>query len=130
MAPGGRQPAKYKKFEVHEPKERLIQAPNFADKAVQRIITKEAIPMSKKGKAPVCSLCPYMKLGGRAICNGNNNGRPRADCFCTHPDARETFYRMFPRSPKMATFIGYTAMGGNVPQLKTSPKWCPLKEEI
>jgi len=84
--------------------------------------------MNKSKKPPVCAGCLYMRMEGRANCNGNNNGNPRGYCFCKHPEAREIFRRMFPRSPKMETFIGYTAKGGRVPQLKTSPKWCPLRE--
>ena len=36
MAPGGCKPAEYKRFEVRGPKERLIKAPDFTDKAVYR----------------------------------------------------------------------------------------------
>lgn len=84
--------------------------------------------MGKKS-VPICKECLYMRVTGRAICNGNNNGRPRGDCFCTHPEAQESFMRVCPQSPKMATFIGYTPMGGTKPQIKTSPRWCPLREK-
>ena len=54
---------------------------------------------------------------------------PRGDCMCKHPDALETFKRVCPRSPRMAGFIDFTAPGENVPKIKTSPRWCPLRTE-
>lgn len=56
--------------------------------------------MGKKS-VPICKECLYMCMTGRAICNGNNNGRPRGDCFCTHPEARESFMRVCPQSPNL-----------------------------
>lgn len=47
--------------------------------------------------------------------------------MCEHPKAREVFYRLFPRSNRLAGFIGFTSMNDEKPQIKTSPKWCPLK---
>ena len=80
-------------------------------------------------KIPICRQCEYMKLIGRARITGNSRLEgPRGDCMCEHPKAVETFERVCPRSPRMAGFIGYTAPGGNVPQTKTSPRWCPLRE--
>lgn len=38
-------------------------------------------------------------------------------------------YRVCPRSPRMAGFIDFTAPGENVPKIKTSPRWCPLRTE-
>lgn len=80
---------------------------------------------------PVCKGCLYMKLTGRAKVTGNNwhIGGPRGECMCQHPEARETFNRVCPRSPRMAAFIGYTKPGEKLPAIKTSPKWCPLREE-
>ena len=82
-----------------------------------------------KKNVPICSECRHMKVTGRAKLTANSWGRkgPRGDCKCTHPDAEETFKRVCPRSPRMAGFIGFTAPGGNVPQIKTSPRWCPLR---
>jgi hypothetical protein len=82
-----------------------------------------------KKDMPLCRKCEHMKLTGRAINNGNNRGLkgPRAGCMCEHSDAVKTFNRVCPRSPRMAGFIGYTNPGGNVPQTKTSPRRCPLR---
>lgn len=82
-------------------------------------------------ETPNCCNCGYMKLTGRARVTRNNlylKG-PRGDCFCSHPKARETFARVCPRSHRMEGFIGHTAPGGNLPTIKTSPKWCPLRPE-
>lgn len=76
---------------------------------------------------PICSSCPYMKVRGRAICNGNNNGNPRGYCMCEHPKAFEMFRLVCPKSTRLACFIDYTARGGNTPQIKTSPRWCPRR---
>lgn len=81
----------------------------------------------KKKDMPVCRMCPYMHMSGCAYCNGNNSGNPRGSCVCKHPEAVETFYQVCPRSPRTAGFIGYTPMGGDKPQIKTSPRWCPLR---
>jgi len=84
-----------------------------------------------KKETPKCQTCYFMNLISRAKITSNNShlGGPRGDCMCRHPDAVDTFKKVCPRSPRMAGFIGYTAPGGNVPQIKTSPKWCPLRDE-
>jgi hypothetical protein len=73
----------------------------------------------------------YMWQGPRAKANGNNDFKagPRAPCHCHHPKAFETFRRVFPRSNRMAGFIAYTECGKNGPNIKTSPRWCPLRNE-
>lgn len=82
-----------------------------------------------KKETPVCGKCPNMKVIGRAgITSGTARGGPRGNCLCEHPDAVAAFNKVCPHSPRMAGFIGYTAPGGDVPQIKTSPRWCPLKE--
>lgn len=82
-----------------------------------------------KQNTPLCSDCRHMKVTGWAKLTANSWGRkgPRGDCMCKHPEAEETFKRVCPHSPRMAGFIGFTAPGGNVPQIKTSPRWCPLR---
>ncbi len=82
----------------------------------------------KEMNVPICGTCPHMRMIGRARRDGNNGGNPRGDCVCGHPDAEEAFHRVCPRSPRMAGFIGFTPMGGDKPQIKTSPRWCPLRE--
>lgn len=82
-------------------------------------------------KQPKCNSCEHMMILGRARQNGNNRGLkgPRAKCFCEHPKANETFQRMFPRSPRMVGFIGFTPPGESCPACKTAPKWCPKRQE-
>lgn len=79
---------------------------------------------------PVCKGCLHMRLSGRANITDNNRyiGGPRGYCMCEHPMARETFKRVCPRSNKLEAFIGFTKPGGNLPTIKTSPRWCPLRE--
>ena len=87
--------------------------------------------MNDKAKSPRCRECEHLCVGGYAEVTGNNYGRgahPRRGCTCGHPAARETFEKVCPRSPRMAGFIAYTTMNDDLPQIKTCPKWCPLKE--
>lgn len=83
-----------------------------------------------KTATPRCKGCMYMFQGTRAKQNGNNShrGGPRAACYCRHPRHRETFERVCPRSPRMPGFIAYTPCGKNGPDIKTSPRWCPLRD--
>lgn len=80
-------------------------------------------------KVPICKTCYYMRLISRSKITRNNTNLkgPRGKCHCIHPKAIETFEKVCPRSRRMAGFIGFTAPGENVPQIKTSPKWCPLR---
>lgn len=82
-----------------------------------------------KKNVPICSECLYMELSGRANITGNNMyiGGPRGYCMCSHPMAFEMFNKVCPNSSRLACFIGYTKPGGNAPQTKTSPKWCPRR---
>lgn len=79
--------------------------------------------------SPKCSACPHMDMIGRArrTANLRIGTVPRGYCLCGHPKAIETFERVCPNSPRMAGFIDYTAPGEFVPQIKTSPRWCPLR---
>jgi len=83
----------------------------------------------EKKSIPTCRTCPYMHMPYRAYCNRNNNGKPRGLCYCKHPDAEAVFMQVCPRSASMPRFIGYTPMGGDRPQIKTSPRWCPRRKE-
>lgn len=81
-------------------------------------------------RIPVCRQCEHMELTGRARITGNSRPEgPRGDSMCKHPKAVETFERVCPHSPRMAAFIGFTKPGGKLPAIKTSPRWCPLREE-
>lgn len=81
--------------------------------------------------APKCSTCIFMEVQGRAkmTANGFVEKGTRGDCVCSHPKALEAFRRVCPQSPRAPGFIGYTDPGGDVPRIKTSPRWCPLKAE-
>ncbi len=82
-------------------------------------------------EAPACRTCDFMQMTGRARITRNNlhlKGA-RGECMCGHPKARYTFEKVCPRSKRMAGFIGFTAPGENLPQIKTCPKWCPLRLE-
>ena len=79
---------------------------------------------------PKCAGCPYVRLSGVARATGNNShlGDPQSEFMCDHPEAVSNFNRICPRSPKMAGFIGYSEPGRFVPAIKTSPRWCPLRD--
>lgn len=81
-----------------------------------------------KQKTLICAECVHMRMTGRAERTGNNDGNPRGECYCKHPEAEKTFRRICPRSPRAPGFIGFTKMGGDKPQIKTAPRWCPLRE--
>lgn len=82
----------------------------------------------KGGKTPICRECLYMAMPRQAERTKNNNGKPRGLCYCKHPEATATFKRVCPRSGREPGFIGFTEMGGDKPKIKTSPRWCPLRE--
>ncbi len=73
-----------------------------------------------------CSDCEHMGLMGRArLTSGTSWGGPRGECWCKHPEAEASFAAS--RNRSAPCFIAFTAPGGNVPAIKTSPRWCPLK---
>lgn len=49
--------------------------------------------------------------------------------MCYHPLAFKVFQAVCPRSLRMAGFIGFSVKGGTTPTIKSSPRWCPLREE-
>lgn len=71
---------------------------------------------------PKCSDCKLMKAFRR-------NGASRGSCYCEHISAEKIFKRVYPKSPRMPGFIGFTEPWGDKPQIKTSPKWCPLRSK-
>lgn len=79
--------------------------------------------------APICADCDYMVLAGRAKRTANNLFRAgaRAACYCGHPGAEKSFHEVCPNSGRMPGFINYTEPGGDVPNMKTSPRWCPMR---
>lgn len=82
----------------------------------------------KESKRPVCRECEHIEIIGRAHPISGLGGLSRAKCYCNHPQAEAVFQRVCPRSSKAPGFIDYTSLGGDKPVLKTSPRWCPLRE--
>lgn len=69
---------------------------------------------------PCCRTCGYKNAYYRA-----NAKAERLEYYCDHPYAREAFEEYGGvGSPQ---FIGFSVKGDTVPQIKTSPRWCPLK---
>ena len=79
---------------------------------------------------PKCVGCTYARLACTARATGNNFhlGGPRSEFMCDHPAAVKSFNRVCPQSNRMAGFIGYSRPGRIVPAIKTSPRWCPLRD--
>lgn len=79
---------------------------------------------------PKCVGCHYAKLTSTARATGNNRhlGGPRSEFMCRHQDAEKVFKQVCPRSYKMPGFIGFSHPGKIVPAIKTSPRWCPLRD--
>lgn len=81
---------------------------------------------------PRCANCGHINFGPCATVRGKNQGlgaHPCRPCYCGHPKAVETFYKVCPRSPRFPGFIAYTSKNDRLPQIKTSPRWCPLRHQ-
>lgn len=77
-----------------------------------------------------CRQCKYMQITGHtAITARTNPAGPKGFCYCQHPMARKMFFLVNPWSPKEPCFIASTKPGGDKPEIKTHPKWCPLIED-
>lgn len=78
-----------------------------------------------------CAKCPHMKITHRANTTSVHTYRgyrmPRGSCYCTHPDAEKCFKAKMPKSNRTPGFIAFTPMNSTVPDIKTSPRWCPYK---
>lgn len=81
-------------------------------------------------ETPKCAGCSYMGWPVPRRTTGNNRhlDGPRSSCMCRHPEAVASFRRVCPKSPRLEAFIGFTKPGGKTPVIKTSPRWCPLRE--
>ena len=81
-------------------------------------------------KTPRCATCQYKWESRYAKRNGNNDTcrYSRAECHCKHEKAVEAFQRVCPKSHRMPGFIGFTSTKTGVLEMKTGPKWCPLRE--
>lgn len=81
---------------------------------------------------PICKPCIYLDITSFARTTSRNSHLkgPRGNCVCRHPAAVDTFKKVCPKSPRMAGFIGFTDPGEYAPQIKTSPKWCPLRHQV
>lgn len=89
----------------------------------------EQAPPSKKN-APKCQLCMYKQVWRTANLTANNRHLkgPRKSCCCSHPDTEEVIKRKFPKLCSAPGFICFTEPGSSKLQIKTCPRWCPLKE--
>lgn len=82
--------------------------------------------MAKK-EITSCKYCNYCKSRGQANRTGNNSGRePRKTYYCENPLTYELPASSF--GNRAHRFIGYgTSDWGSPLNMKTSPKWCPLR---
>lgn len=76
-----------------------------------------------------CSTCPMMKIPNRArrTANSWHMKRPRGNCYCEHPDMKDAFDLICPRSSRMPGFIAFTRKDSDEADIKTAPRWCPRR---
>lgn len=76
-----------------------------------------------------CSTCPMMKIPNRArrTANSWHMKQPRGNCYCEHPDMKDAFDLICPRSSRIPGFIAFTRKDSDEPDIKTTPHWCPRK---
>lgn len=73
-----------------------------------------------------CKECKYCEEFGRANMQSGCYAYPRKYYYCRHPKVNEIEDK---NGYKITGFIGYGDTSFESPlQLKTSKKWCPLKE--
>lgn len=71
-----------------------------------------------------CKECKYAKAYQR------RRMVKRSNCYCTHPNQNYIIdYFKDNKIKKAIGFISYSEPYSNIPLLKTSPKWCPLKKD-
>lgn len=71
--------------------------------------------------APECKGCKHLNI------YGSTHGGVRGLCYCGHPKALAAFKRYSNGSNREPGFIAYTVGWGQEPDIKTSPRWCPLR---
>lgn len=76
-----------------------------------------------------CSACPYLIVPIRNNVSTSNVGmsRPRGCCYCNHPNAPTELDKIVPGTAVGPGFIAYTKGYSDVPNIKTAPRWCPIK---
>lgn len=76
-----------------------------------------------------CATCYMMTIAGRAKETGNNShfAGTRGKCYCGHPGAEDAFKFLCRDSSRMPGFVAFTRKGGNEPDIKTAPRWCPRR---
>lgn len=76
-----------------------------------------------------CKECEHCKMTSRAnikFAGGGYGGYGRGEFFCEHPDVGKMHPRDF--GNRAPGFIGFGTMEKeSVVQIKTSPRWCPLR---
>ncbi len=76
-----------------------------------------------------CTNCPMMRVTTSArIVYENIGKKPKGDCFCEHPDAKQMFKERCPKRLKIPGFIAFTKPDSDKPNIKTTPRWCPRKQ--
>ena len=73
-----------------------------------------------KNNTPRCSICMYCENMGRSQVQSRNAGRKHY--YCTNPSAQTPSNRA-----KGFIAFGENTYGSHI-QIKTSPRWCPLRE--
>ena len=76
-----------------------------------------------------CRECEYCKMRSRADVTLAGNGiYGRGEFRCEHPETGKIPVKVF--GNRMPGFIGFGTMDRrSVVQIKTHPRWCPLKKE-
>ncbi len=75
-----------------------------------------------------CADCPMMRTTTRErMVYANIGQKPKGDCFCDHPNAKQLFEEFSPKSSRVPGFIAFTKPNSDEPKIKTTPRWCPRK---
>lgn len=68
-----------------------------------------------------CRNCSHMDA------QAPRHGGLRCPCYCGHPKAKKAFHELCPKSNRDPCFIAFSIAFEYVPEIKTCPRWCPLK---
>ena len=71
-----------------------------------------------------CTACQFMQVKPDKSATGIKG---RKKCFCTHSDAKIASKAICEKSETESDFISYTKDDGVDVDIKTTPRWCPLK---
>lgn len=71
-----------------------------------------------------CAACQFMQVKPEKFSKRLNGRKKR---FCTHSDAKIASKAICEKSETEPDFISYTKDDGGEADIKTAPRWCPLK---